>query len=85
MDNSKRAFFELVKAGLFPVHGEGVMVHDSLFKDVDWEKVYQLSQEQSVQGLLLQGIEEQKAKGIDLSVSLTLLKNCRSLIYMLYW
>lgn len=73
MDNSKRAFFELVKAGLFPVHGEGVMVHDSLFQDVDWEKVYQLSQEQSVQGLLLQGIEEQKAKGIDLSVPKVLL------------
>ncbi len=34
-----KAFFKLVKAGLFPVHGEGVMVHDSLFKDVDWEKV----------------------------------------------
>lgn len=73
MDNSKRAFFELIKAGLFPVHGEGGMVHDSLFKDVDWEKVYQLAQEQSVQGLLLQGIEEQKAKGIDLSVPKVLL------------
>ena len=57
MEKSKRAFFELIKAGLFPVHGEGVMVHDSLFKDVDWEKVYLLAQEQSVQGLVLQGIE----------------------------
>ena len=73
MDNSKRAFFELVKAGLFPVHGEGFMVHDSLFKDVDWEKVFQLAQEQSVQGLLLQGIEVLKAKGIDLSVPKVLL------------
>ncbi len=73
MDNSKRAFFELVKAGLFPVHGEGVMVHDSLFKDVDWENVFQQAQEQSVQGLLLQGIEVLKAKGIDLSVPKVLL------------
>ena len=73
MDNIKRAFFELVKAWLFPVHGEGFMVHDSLFKDVDWEKVFQLAQEQSVQGLLLQGIEELKAKGIDLSVPKVLL------------
>lgn len=73
MDNSKRAFFELVKAGLFPVHGEGVMVHDSSFKDVDWEKVFQLAQEQSVQGLLLQGIEVLKAKGINLSVPKVLL------------
>lgn len=73
MDNSKRAFFELVKAGLFPVHGEWGMVHDSLFKDVDWEKVFQLAQEQSVLGLLFQGIEVLKAKGIDLSVPKVLL------------
>ena len=71
--NSIKAFFELVKAGLFPVHGEGVMVHDSLFKDVDWEKVFLLAQEQSVQGLLLQGIEELKANGIELSVPKVLL------------
>ena len=57
MDNSIRAFLELVKAGLFPAHGEGLMVQESLFKDVDWEGVYQLAQEQSVQGLVLQGID----------------------------
>ena len=73
MDNSKRAFFELIKAGLFLVHGEGVMVHDSLFKNVDWEKAYQLAQEQSVQGLLLQGIEVLKANGIEPSVPKVLL------------
>ena len=72
-EHNVKAFFELVKAGLFPVHGEGVMVHDSLFKDVDWEKVFQLAQEQSVQGLLLQGIEEIRAKGIELSVPKVLL------------
>ena len=33
------------------------MVHDSLFQDVEWEKIYQLAQEQSVQGLVLQGID----------------------------
>lgn len=83
MDNSKRVFFELVKAGLFPVHGEGGMAlgeakrqsraNDSLIKDVDWEKVYQLAQEQSVQGLLLQGIEVLKANGIEPSVPKVLL------------
>ena len=52
-----QTFFELLRAGLFPVHGEGVMGRDSLFKDVDWGKVYQLAQEQSVQGLVLQGID----------------------------
>ena len=71
--NRLKAFFEIVKTGLFPVHGEGVMVHDFLFKDADWEKVYQLAQEQSVQGLVLQGIEELKAKGIELSVPKVLL------------
>jgi len=57
MDKNQEAFFALLRAGLFPVHGEGGMVHDSSFKDVDWEKVYLLAQEQSVQGLVLQGIE----------------------------
>lgn len=57
MDNSQKFFFELLKAGLFPIHGEGGMVNDSLFKDLDWEKVYQLAQEQSVQGVVLQGID----------------------------
>jgi len=46
-----------VRAGLFPVHDEGFMANESLFQDVDWEKVYQLAQEQSVQGVVLQGIE----------------------------
>lgn len=50
-------FYLLIKAGLFPAHGEGLMVQDSLFKDVDWENVYQLAQEQSVQGLVIQGID----------------------------
>ena len=59
-DHSLEAFFVLVRAGLFPVHGEGVMVHDSLFKDVDWNEVYQMAQEQSVQGLVLAGIEQYK-------------------------
>ena len=69
-DNSLEAFFVLVRAGLFPVHGEGVMVHgqdkrqsraiESLFRDVDWNEVYQLAQEQSVQGLVLAGIEQYK-------------------------
>lgn len=72
-DYNQKIFFELLKAGLFPVHGEGGMGHDSLFKNVDWEKVYQLAQEQSVQGIVLSGLEELKAKGIELSVPKVLL------------
>lgn len=73
MDNNQKVFFELLRAGLFPDHGEGVMVHDTLFMDVNWGKVYQIAQEQSVQGVVLQGIEEQRAKNIELSVPKVLL------------
>ena len=72
-DINQQAFFELVKAGLFPGHGEGVMVHDSLFKDVDWEKVYLLAQEQSVQGLVLQGIDWFKVQGSKFNIPQVLL------------
>lgn len=53
------AFFELLRAGLW---GEiDTNVHASLnynsFENVDWNEVYQLAQEQSVPGLVLQGIE----------------------------
>lgn len=73
MDNNKKAFFVLLRAGLFPDHGEGFMVHDTLFMDVNWGKVYQIAQEQSVQGVVLQGIEELRAKNIELSVPKVLL------------
>lgn len=56
-DNTIEAFFALVRAGLFPVHGEGFKVNESLFQGVEWEKIYQLAQEQSVQGLVLAGLE----------------------------
>ncbi len=59
MDNNKRAFFELIKAGLW---GEAdanlnLNANDNHFEGVEWEKIYKLAQEQSVQGLVLQGIE----------------------------
>ena len=66
----QKGFFELLRTGLWgdiPVQGEGFRVFgqakrqsraiDSLLSDVDWNEVYQLAQEQSVQGLVLQGIE----------------------------
>lgn len=61
-DNTIEAFFALVRAGLFPVHGEGFKVDDSLFRDVEWEKIYKLAQEQSVQGLVLAGLEHSDIK-----------------------
>ena len=66
------AFFALLRAGLFHVHGEGYQ-DIRIDKTTDWYVVYRLAQEQSVQGLVLQGIEELKAKGIELGVPKTLL------------
>lgn len=56
-NNNQQAFFEILRGGIFPVHGEEVMVNDSFFKDVDWKMIYQLAQEQSVLGLVLTGLE----------------------------
>ena len=71
-DNTTDTFFALVRAGLFPVHCEG---NSDIRIDgtTDWNYIYQLAQEQSVQGLLLQGIEELKTRGIELCVPKVLL------------
>ena len=70
IDNTIELFFALVRAGLFPVHDEGFMVKESLFQDVEWEKVYQLAQEQSVLGLVLAGIEQYKNLNADLDLNI---------------
>lgn len=61
-DHNIQAFFALLQAGLFPIHDEGFMVNESLFQDVEWEKIYQLAQEQSVQGLILAELEHSDVK-----------------------
>ena len=55
-DSNIQAFFALLKAGLFTIYGEG---NSEMRIDgtTDWNVVYQLAQEQSVQGIVLQGIE----------------------------
>ena len=70
MDNNQKEFFELLRAGIFPDHGEGVMVHDTLFMDVNWGKVYQLAQEQSVLGLVLAGLEQYKNLNANLDLNI---------------
>lgn len=57
LDNNTQAFFELVRAGLFHVHGEGVMVNGSFFEGVDWGEVCRLAEEQSVVGLVSAGLD----------------------------
>lgn len=73
-DKNQQVFFELLKAGLWggqrPIQEfKSLIVQDS----VDWEKVYQLAQEQSVQGIVLSGLEELRAKNVELNVPKVLL------------
>lgn len=53
MNSNQKAFFELLKAGLWGDGNPEIRI-DGI---TDWQEVYQLAQEQSVQGIVLQGIE----------------------------
>ena len=57
-DKSIQAFFALVKAGLWEQADANLDINEK----VDWEKVYQLAEEQSVVGLVLAGIEHSYVK-----------------------
>ena len=52
-DINQQAFFELLRTGLWGNGNPDIRIDGS----TDWNKVYQLAQEQSVQGIVLQGIE----------------------------
>lgn len=56
-DNNQEAFFELVRAGLWPNDNHNHNDNHVLFKDVDWAEVYRLAEEQSVVGLIAAGLE----------------------------
>ena len=57
MESIYHVFFELVRAGLFPERElKGSKVH--VFKDVNWDEVDRLAEEQSVVGLVAAGIEK---------------------------
>ena len=52
-ENTRKAFLELVKAGLFPIINSRFMFNGS----IAWEAVYQLAEQQGVVGLVAAGIE----------------------------
>ena len=52
-DINQQAFFELLRVGLWSDGNPDIRI-DGI---TDWNEVYQLAQEQSVQGIVLQGIE----------------------------
>lgn len=56
-NSHQRAFFELVKAGLW--ERELLLVAD---KDINWQEIYRLAQGQSVLGLVLAGLEKTAIK-----------------------
>lgn len=58
LSNNQKVFFELLRTGLWgdlKFKVEGLKFKD--FQSLDWNEVYLLAQEQSVLGLVLQGIE----------------------------
>ena len=61
-DNTIEAFFALVRAGLWGEADTNLNANDNLFEGVEWEKIYQLAQEQSVLGLVLAGLEHSDIK-----------------------
>ena len=65
LNNNQRAFFELVKAGLWADTESTDLQSQGFTGSVDWKKVYQLSVEQSVQGLVLSGIEKTNTNRTD--------------------
>ena len=52
MDNDQRAFFELLRAGLWEKE-----VRLSPYKDIDFSAIMKLAEEQSVVGLVAAGLE----------------------------
>ena len=69
-DNTGSVFFELLKAGLWGEADANLNVNHNLFEGVEWEKIYQLAQEQSVLGLVLAGLEQYKNLNVNLDLNI---------------
>ena len=68
-DKNTQVFFALLRAGLWEKADANLDVNEK----VDWEKVYQLAEEQSVVGLVLAGIERYKKLNLALHLDQELL------------
>ncbi len=79
-NNNQQAFFSLIRAGLWGGQRLAPGFKFQVPSEVDWEKVYQLAQEQSVQGLLLQGIEWFKNHNLNADLDLNIPK-----VLLLQW
>ena len=61
-DHSLQAFLDLVRAGLWADARFTDIQNQGFTEPIDWDKVYQLAEEQSVIGLVLAGIEHSAVK-----------------------
>ena len=59
---NQQAFFALLRAGLWADVGSTDIWNQGFTESVDWEKVYQLAEEQSVVGIVLAGFESSGVK-----------------------
>ena len=62
LDNNLLAFFALVRAGLWANLESTDIRNQGFTEPADWEKVYQLAEEQSVLGVVLAGLEHSYVK-----------------------
>lgn len=60
--DNKELFYKLVRAGLWAKAEYTHLQNQGLTELVDWEKIYQLAEEQSVGGLILAGLETSEVK-----------------------
>ena len=71
--NNQELFYKLVRAGLWADAETTDFGIQGFTDSVDWEKVYQLAEEQSVIGLVLAGIEQFKKANVNLALDQELL------------
>lgn len=69
MNNTQTVFLELVKAGLWGDGNSDLRIDGT----TDWSEVYRLATEQSVLGLVLDGLEQYKNLNVNLDVNQKLL------------
>lgn len=66
-ENNQKVFFEIIRAGLWNSE-----VRLSLYGVIDFEEIYRLSQDQSVVGLLTEGLEQLVDVKVPQAIALTL-------------
>ena len=62
LDNNQQAFFALVRAGLWADLESTDIRIQGFTEPVNWDKIYQLAEEQSVLGVVLAGLEHSNVK-----------------------